>query len=258
MQDRVDFSHSRCSPCPAAWLGWPRVPGVVRNKQRHQGVALLSFFLLEDLVTVPISSSLSPNTCQPAPIFHLQQAFQHRVPGDHNVCPDTFDGRDGGVEIEVCESLHHVCDALAPCPCGWYILVKCRGCFSLLWRPAALLCVLPSDAECHRPRFISSAVWLHRCCDTAILTHSRTSTGTSPVFSITGEDLETHDQQSSLRSLLVFFFYATGFRPFSSPPRSELVPTDVFTLKSSSTLPVASARALACAISSSTRVMYSS
>ena len=38
MQDRVDFSHSRCSPCPAAWLGWPRVPGVVRNKQRHQGV----------------------------------------------------------------------------------------------------------------------------------------------------------------------------------------------------------------------------
>ena len=62
MQDRVDFSHSRCSPCPAAWLGWPRVPGVVRNKQRHQGVPLLSSFLLEDLVTVPISSSLSPNT----------------------------------------------------------------------------------------------------------------------------------------------------------------------------------------------------
>ena len=39
MQDGVDFSHSRCSPCPAAWLGWPRVPGVVRNKQRHQGVS---------------------------------------------------------------------------------------------------------------------------------------------------------------------------------------------------------------------------
>ena len=131
MQDRVDFSHSRCSPCPAAWLGWPRVPGVVRNKQRHQGVSLLSSFLLEDLVTVPISSSLPPNTCQPAPIFHLQQAFQHHVPGDHIVCPDTSDGRDGGVEIEVCESLHHVCDALAPCPCGWCKLEKGRGCFSL-------------------------------------------------------------------------------------------------------------------------------
>ena len=51
-------------------------------------------------------------------IFYLQQAFQHRVPGDHIVCPDTFDGHDGGVGIEVCESLDHVCDALAPCPCG--------------------------------------------------------------------------------------------------------------------------------------------
>ena len=139
MQDRVDFSHSRCSPCPAAWLGWPRVPGVVRNKQRHQGVPLLSSFLLENLVTVPISSSLSPNTCQPAPVeiaheweylisvFNLHQAFQHRVPGDDIVCPGSVDGHDGGLRIEVCESLHHVCDALASCPCGLRILEKGRA-----------------------------------------------------------------------------------------------------------------------------------
>ena len=148
-------------------------------------------------------------------MFHLQQAFQQRVPGDHIVCTDTFDGHDGGLRIKVRESLHHVCDALASCPCGLCILEKGRGCFSLCGDLLRCCACLPSDAECHRPRFISSAVWLHRCCDTAILTHSRTATGTSPVFSITGEDLETHDQQSSLRSLLVFFFCATGFRPYT-------------------------------------------
>ena len=104
------------------------------QQQRHQGVWLRKHGVASKRSPAPLFPSCT------VPISSLPLSA-HVLTSARRNC-------------EVRESLHKVCDALAPCLCGWCILEKCRGCFSLLWRPAALLCVPPSDAECHRPRFL--------------------------------------------------------------------------------------------------------
>ena len=108
MQERVDISHSRCSPRPAPWLGWPRVPGDVRNKQRHQGVSCSPPSLAWRVHHVSSTHMLTGPRGNCArmrhliSIFLLQRAFRYRFPGDH-------DG-DLGLDKNICARYCGICE----------------------------------------------------------------------------------------------------------------------------------------------------